>query len=85
MELLRTRFNVREAATLLGVSKSWLDKKRLDGRGPAYHKFGRRVLYDVKDLQEWAALNKRRHTSEPTPFVPTVISDEKIPDLEAKK
>ncbi len=29
-----TKRNVSEAATSLGVSKSWLDKKRLDGGGP---------------------------------------------------
>jgi hypothetical protein len=67
MELMRTRFNVSEAANLLRVSKSWLDKKRLDGRGPAYHKFGRRVVYDLQDLEVWAAQNKRRHTSETSP------------------
>ena len=59
-----TKLNVSQAATSLGVSKSWLDKKRLDGGGPEYHKFGRRVLYDITDLQVWAARNKRRHTSE---------------------
>jgi hypothetical protein len=59
-----TKLNVSQAATSLGVSKSWLDKKRLDGGGPEYHKFGRRVLYDIDDLQVWAARNKRRHTSE---------------------
>jgi len=64
MELARTRLNVLEAASLLRVSKSWLDKKRLDGGGPEYHKFGRRVVYDVRDLEAWAARNKRRHTSE---------------------
>jgi predicted DNA-binding transcriptional regulator AlpA len=64
METERTRFNVSEAAALLGVSKSWLDKKRLDGGGPEFHKFGRRVVYDQRDLDAWAALKKRRHTSE---------------------
>jgi predicted DNA-binding transcriptional regulator AlpA len=64
MEAARTRFNVSEAASLLRVSKSWLDKKRLDGGGPEFHKFGRRVVYDQRDLDSWAARNKRRHTSE---------------------
>jgi len=66
METSRTRFNVSEAASVLGVSKSWLDKKRSNGGGPEYHKFGRRVIYDVKDLEAWAASNKRRHTSDST-------------------
>ena len=56
---------VREAAAFLGVSKSYFDKKRLDGGGPAYLKLGRRVLYDLADLEIWAASRKRRHTSEP--------------------
>jgi predicted DNA-binding transcriptional regulator AlpA len=64
MKAARTRFNVSEAASLLRVSKSWLDKKRLDGGGPEFHKFGRRVVYDQRDLDSWAARNKRRHTSE---------------------
>jgi hypothetical protein len=64
MDQARTRFNVTEAASILRVSKSWLDKKRLDGRGPEYHKFGRRVVYDLRDLESWAARNKYRHTSE---------------------
>lgn len=61
-----SKFNVLEAANLLRVSKSWLDKKRLDGGGPEFHKFGRRVVYDSRDLESWAARQKRRHTSEVT-------------------
>jgi hypothetical protein len=61
------KLNVLEAAALLGVSKSWLDKKRLAGGGPQFHKFGRRVLYDTDDLDVWAADNKHRHTSDALP------------------
>ena len=64
MDVARNRLTVPEAAEWLRVSKSWLDKKRLDGNGPQYHKFGRRVIYDLSDLEAWAAQNKRRHTSE---------------------
>jgi hypothetical protein len=85
MELAHTRLNVLEAASLLRVSKSWLDKTRIYGGGPEYHKFGRRVVYDVNDLQEWAALNKRRHTSEPNPTLPAVGSDKKICGHQVKK
>jgi hypothetical protein len=59
-----SKFNVLEAASLLRVSKSWLDKKRIEGGGPEYHKFGRRVVYDIRDLENWATRNKRRHTSD---------------------
>ncbi len=56
---------VPEAARFLGLSKSWLDKRRLEGGdGPAYLKLGRRVVYDLKDLEKWASSNRRKHTSE---------------------
>ena len=58
------KLTVKETATYLAVSKSWLDKRRLDGNGPAYLKLGRRVVYDVIDLEHWAASNRRRHTSQ---------------------
>jgi len=80
-----TKLNVSEAATSLGVSKSWLDKKRLDGGGPEYHKFGRRVLYDVNDIQLWAARNKRRHTSEVSSREPSATTDKAISKPEAEK
>ncbi|WP_291577047.1 DNA-binding protein [Bradyrhizobium sp.] len=80
-----TKLNVIEAATSLGVSKSWLDKTRVYGGGPEYHKFGRRVLYDVNDLQNWATRNKRRHTSEPAPHAPVVAFAKAASDPESKK
>jgi predicted DNA-binding transcriptional regulator AlpA len=64
LDVVTPKLNVREAASFLGMSKSWLDKKRLDGRGPTYLKIGSRVLYDLADLQIYAEASKRRHTSE---------------------
>jgi predicted DNA-binding transcriptional regulator AlpA len=64
--ITRRKLTVRETAAYLSVSKSWLDKRRLDGNGPAYLKLGRRVVYDIIDLENWAASNRRRHTSEST-------------------
>jgi predicted DNA-binding transcriptional regulator AlpA len=61
---VQAKLSVREAATHLNVSKSWLDKRRLDGNGPRYLKMGRRVAYDVADLELFAASMKRNHTSE---------------------
>jgi hypothetical protein len=46
------KLSVREAAQYLGLSKSLLDKKRLDGTGAVYLKLGRRVLYDIEDLEK---------------------------------
>ncbi len=53
-----------EAAAYLRVSRSFLAKKRCSGGGPRFLKFGRRVLYDVVDLDEFAAQAKRRCTSD---------------------
>jgi predicted DNA-binding transcriptional regulator AlpA len=60
------KLSVSKAAAYLGVSKSWLDKKRLDGAGPPYLKLGRRVVYDLNELEAWAASNTRHSTSEAT-------------------
>jgi hypothetical protein len=62
--LIGQKLSVREAANFLRLSKSFLDKRRLDGAGPVYLKLGRRVVYDVKDLEVWAASARRQHTSE---------------------
>jgi predicted DNA-binding transcriptional regulator AlpA len=56
------KLRVTEAATFLSVSKSWLDKKRIIGDGPAYIKAGRRVVYDLDDLDAWVASNRRHRT-----------------------
>ena len=55
---------VQEAAHFLGLSVSTLNKMRLNGTGPRYLKLGRRVLYDMRDLEEWAASRARSHTSQ---------------------
>ena len=64
IEIPTRKLPVPEAARFLGLSKSWLDKKRLNGGGPEYLKLGRRVVYDLNDLENWAAGNRRKHTSE---------------------
>jgi predicted DNA-binding transcriptional regulator AlpA len=54
----------REAAAHLKLSKSLLDKLRLTGGGPAYMKLGsRRVVYDIDDLNAWAARGRREELS----------------------
>ena len=61
---LRRLLSVREAAAYLGVSKSWLDKQRLVGGFIPYAKIGRRVGYDIADLDAATEKAKRRSTSE---------------------
>ena len=59
------KLTVPEAAAHLKLSKSFLDKLRLRGNGPAYLKLGtKRVVYDLHDLEEWVSRCRRRHTSE---------------------
>ena len=53
-----------EAARYLGVSSSMLAKKRLSGNGPRFSKLGKRVLYDVADLDLWTSQSRRSSTSE---------------------
>jgi hypothetical protein len=51
------------AAAYLGLSASFLAKRRLFGDGPVYAKFGRRVLYAQQDLDDWRSAHLRRSTS----------------------
>jgi len=44
------RLKVQDAANYLGLSKSLLDKMRMEGRGPRYLKVGNRVFYRANDL-----------------------------------
>jgi hypothetical protein len=55
------RMSVEWAARYIGLSVAFLNKARLTGSGPTYLKLGRRVAYDVDDLDAW--LNSRRRTS----------------------
>ena len=60
----RPLVDCRAAADYLGVSASFLAKRRVNGSGPPYRKFGRRVLYAISDIDAWADLNRRLSTSE---------------------
>jgi excisionase family DNA binding protein len=55
---------VSEAAALLRLSEITLGRWRIEGSGPPFRKFGRRVLYERCDLIAWAELRKRVSTSE---------------------
>lgn len=53
-----------EAAKLLGLSGSTLEKHRCNGTGPYYIKLGGRVVYAPKDLMKWAQRGGRTSTTE---------------------
>ena len=52
------------AAAFLGVSVRSLQRWRIIGSGPPFHRFGARVLYATTDLLEWASSRRVRSTSE---------------------
>ena len=54
----------REAAAFLGLSPRTLDRYRVTGEGPAFHKFGSRILYAKADLEAWAAARRMTSTSD---------------------
>ncbi len=56
--------NTREAAAWLNLSPRTLDRYRVSGDGPAFHRFGGRVRYLVADLKDWASARRRVSTSD---------------------
>jgi hypothetical protein len=64
--LLDTNRKLRpsEAAAYTGLSSSTLAKYRVFGGGPPFYKLGRRVVYDVRDLDSWVAERRRVSTSD---------------------
>jgi hypothetical protein len=43
-----------EAATFLRLSERTLERWRVEGAGPRFRKFGRRIVYAQNDLEVWA-------------------------------
>ncbi|MGX0975093.1 putative DNA-binding transcriptional regulator AlpA [Roseovarius sp. MBR-51] len=57
----------KEAACFIGLSRSWLEKRRVFGDGPPYYKIGpRRVLYRRAELIAWLEQHRTRATSSVT-------------------
>jgi len=59
-----SRVDVSAAATDAGVSTSNLNKLRCHGGGPRYYKIGRRVVYDLADVDAWLRGMSRSSTSD---------------------
>jgi hypothetical protein len=59
-----TFLDQKATARLLGLSERTLERFRLEGSGPAYCKFGRRVMYQASDVMGWAECQKRTSTSD---------------------
>ncbi len=55
-----------QAATYLKLSPRTLEKLRVIGGGPVFRKFGRRVIYALSDLNNWADERTCTSTTEAT-------------------
>lgn len=55
---------VRDAASFLRLSESWLAKARIRGDGPPFVKIGRSIRYSEGALREWLQGQTRQSTSE---------------------
>jgi hypothetical protein len=53
-----------EAGGFLRISPITLGRWRIEGHGPPYRKFGRRVVYARDDLLAWAKQQARSSTSD---------------------
>jgi excisionase family DNA binding protein len=54
-----------DAAKYLGVGKSTLERKRIEGTGPAFRRLGTKIVtYAVKDLDAWASEQVLESTSQ---------------------
>ena len=58
------RLSVKEASHYTGLSCSTLARLRCtSGKGPRFAKIGRRVLYDIADLDAWLARHLKTSNS----------------------
>ncbi|MBK6298149.1 MAG: helix-turn-helix domain-containing protein [Sphingomonadales bacterium] len=63
--MTRAYLRTRDAASYLGVGKSTLERKRIEGTGPKFRRLGTRMIsYAVADLDAWASENVHTSTSE---------------------
>lgn len=47
------KINSKEAAKLIGVSVGTLANMRYEGRGPKYKHDKTRIVYELRDVQQW--------------------------------
>ncbi len=64
LQALSARLSPPKAAEYVGLACSTMAKLRVVGGGPLYRKLGRRVVYDLRDLDAWLDARKRANTSE---------------------
>jgi hypothetical protein len=57
-------YNTKQTAAFLSISPVTLSRWRIEGLGPPFRKFGRRVLYAREELVDWADSQRRTSTSQ---------------------
>lgn len=57
-----------EAALFLRLSERTLERWRVEGQGPRFRRFGRRIVYAKSDLEIWADGRCYQSTSETQPL-----------------
>jgi hypothetical protein len=45
--------NTKQAAALCGLKPQTMAKRRIEGRGPKWHRDGRRIIYFSRDLGDY--------------------------------
>ena len=55
----------KEVEDMLCIHKGTLANWRCQGRGPAYIKYGRKVLYPIGEIEAWLAANRVRTADSP--------------------
>ena len=63
-ENVRNYLSTRQAGEWLGLSPRTLERYRVTGEGPVFHRFGSRVRYLLVDLEAWASTRRRKSTSD---------------------
>lgn len=63
-ENARNYLSTRQSAEWLGLSPRTLERYRVTGEGPVFHRFGSRVRYLLVDLEAWASTRRRKSTSD---------------------
>lgn len=59
-----TKLVTEDAAAYVGSARKTLEKYRVVGGGPPFIKNGRKVVYQVSDLDRWIDARRRNSTSE---------------------
>ena len=55
----------KRLSDLIDVSERTLERWRVEGSGPVFCRAGRKILYQLDDVEIWLAASRRKSTSEP--------------------